>query len=128
MSQPRDGHAESPTVERAAELGERIGYLASLALRRIEATARKGMSGQASPPTAAAAPHQEASTEATGASDRSATERAEELLDGVGERANQLAALAGPSIRRFFALAREEAEDIWAEAQHIRRSRDRNSE
>jgi hypothetical protein len=83
------------------------------------------MSGQASP-AVAEAPDQ-AQTEAAGTSDGSATERAEALLDGMGEQINHFAALAGPSIRKFVALAREEAEDIWAEAQEIRRSNSRDS-
>lgn len=126
MNQPRDERSDRPTAERAAEVGERVGRLTSLVLQRIEAAARKGMSGQPSP-AVADAPDQEAPSEATGASDRSATQRAEELLDGAGERINQLASLAGPSIRKFLALAREEAEDIWAEAQQIRRSNSRDS-
>ncbi len=125
MNQPPRERLDHPTVERAEELGEQVGRVAYLALRRIEAIVRKGMSGQASP-AVAEAPDQ-AQTEAAGASDRSATERAEALLDGMGERINHFAALASPSIRKFVALAREEAEDIWAEAQEVRRSNSRDS-
>jgi hypothetical protein len=126
MSQPSDERPNHATAERAAEMGERVGRFTSLALRRIEAVARKGMLGQASP-AAAGAPDQETPLEGAEASDRPATERAEEMLDGMGERINQLASVAGPGLRKFLALAREEAEDIWAEAQHIRRSNSRDS-
>lgn len=126
MNEPDDARPSHPTAERAADLGEQVGRFASLALRRIEAMARAGMAG----PTPAG--HVEAPDQAvpgpSGAADRSATERAEELLDGVAGRAKQIAPLVGPSIQRLVALAREEAEDIWAEAQEIRRSRGRGSE
>ena len=51
---------------------------------------------------------------------RPATERAEEMLDAFGHRVGLYMAAIAPAIRRFTALAREEAEDIWAEAQHLR--------
>jgi hypothetical protein len=112
MDQPQNGRAEEPTVVRAAELGERVGRLASLALRRIERVAKEGMPG---------APDQ-VGTEASGTTGGSATERAETLLGGMGARLDLMVELAGPRLRRFVALTREEAEDMWAEAQHIRRS------
>lgn len=53
--------------------------------------------------------------------DRSATERAEELVDRATRGASYLASLVGLSLLRGASLAREEAEDIWAEAQSLRR-------
>jgi pyruvate/2-oxoglutarate dehydrogenase complex dihydrolipoamide acyltransferase (E2) component len=50
---------------------------------------------------------------------RPATERAEELLTRVGETAGIFASLIGTRIARIAAFAREEAEDMWAEAQSI---------
>lgn len=50
-----------------------------------------------------------------------ATARAEGMLDGAGERVGHFAALAGQRLRTAAALAREEMEDLWAEAQHLRR-------
>ena len=44
-----------------------------------------------------------------------AVERAEDLVDQFGER-------LGTTLGRFAARAREELEDIWAEAQNIRRN------
>lgn len=49
--------------------------------------------------------------------ERPATERAEEMLDRVGEQLGRWTAQATTQARRFAARAREEAEDIWAEAQ-----------
>ena len=54
---------------------------------------------------------------------RSATERAEATVDRLGERIGVLAAIAGFQLRRLAARAREEAEDVWAEAQSVRRAR-----
>ncbi len=51
---------------------------------------------------------------------RPAVERAEELVDRLGERTGALASLAGLRIRKLAARAREEAEDVWAEAQSVR--------
>ncbi len=53
--------------------------------------------------------------------DRPATERAEELADRMGQRLGHATILVGLRIRKMAALAREEAEDIWAEAQSIGR-------
>ena len=50
-----------------------------------------------------------------------ATERAEELVDRMGEQVGRFASLLGLHVRRMAALAREEADDMWAEAQSIRR-------
>lgn len=57
-----------------------------------------------------------------------ATARAEALVDGLGEQLGTLATTAGHRIRRGAALAREEAEDIWAEARQIHQARRRDSE
>lgn len=127
MNQPGDAGANRPTAERAADLGEQVGRLASLALQRIEAMASAVASGQA-PLVNAEAPDPGGPPEASEPADGSATRRAEQLLDGAAERAKQIAPVVGLSIRRFAALAREEAEDIWAEAQEIRRSSSRGSE
>ena len=53
--------------------------------------------------------------------DRPATERAEELTDRMGQRLGYVTTLVGLHIRKTAARAREEAEDMWAEAQSIRR-------
>ena len=53
--------------------------------------------------------------------DQPATERAEELADRMGQRLGYAASLLNVRIRKVLALAREEAEDIWAEAQSMSR-------
>jgi len=51
---------------------------------------------------------------------RSATERADELLTRVGETTGIFASLVGLRVARIAAFAREEAEDMWAEARSMR--------
>ncbi|HZC79704.1 MAG TPA: hypothetical protein VE258_18260 [Ktedonobacterales bacterium] len=48
------------------------------------------------------------------------TERAEVLVDQLGQKLGQWSGTAGERLRRFWARAREEGEDMWAEAQDIR--------
>ena len=57
-----------------------------------------------------------------GRSRRPATERAEELVDRVGESVGNFATLAGWRVLKVAAFVREEAEDVWAEAQSVRRT------
>lgn len=47
-------------------------------------------------------------------------ERAEVLVDQMGERLGHVLSIAGYQWRKVTARAREEVEDIWAEAQAIR--------
>ncbi len=49
-------------------------------------------------------------------------DRAEALLDQMGQRLGQLASRAGRGLLRATARAREEAEDMWAEARSIRQN------
>ena len=119
MSEPQDERSDRP-LDRAAELGEQVGRFTVRTLQRIE-----GMVREAMPPQPSGEPN-ETGREPAASSDRSATQRAEEMLDSVGERIGHLASLAGPRIRKIAALAREEAEDIWAEAQHMRAATERS--
>jgi hypothetical protein len=48
-------------------------------------------------------------------------ERAEEMVDHAGERVGTMASALGHRLQVFIARAREEAEDILAEAQNMRR-------
>jgi hypothetical protein len=49
--------------------------------------------------------------------------RAEEVIDQVADRVGEFTTYLGRQILRLGARAREEAEDMWAEAQSIRRGR-----
>lgn len=59
----------------------------------------------------------------TGRQERPAMERAEELVDRVGHRAETFASLMGLHIRKLAAHALEELEDVWAEAQSVRQGK-----
>jgi hypothetical protein len=63
---------------------------------------------------------QEKVDDAGPAGHRSGTERAEQVMENVGER-------IGDWVSRAVARAREEAEDIWAEAQTVRRGEGRDA-
>ena len=52
--------------------------------------------------------------------DRAPQERAEEMVDRDGERLGAAMATLGHRLHVFIARAREEAEDILAEAQNLR--------
>lgn len=54
------------------------------------------------------------------ADQRPAMERAEDLVDRAGEQVGRTAAELGRRLQVWAARAREEAEDIWAEAQSMR--------
>ena len=53
--------------------------------------------------------------------DRPPAERAEELADRMGQRLGYVTTHIGLRIRKTAARACEEAEDMWAEAQSLRR-------
>jgi hypothetical protein len=53
--------------------------------------------------------------------DGSATHRAEEVVDRIAEKVANFTSLFGRQLLRLGARVREEAEDMWAEAQSIRR-------
>jgi len=52
--------------------------------------------------------------------------QAEEWVDQATERVGAITTQVGRQLQKFAAKAREEAEDIWAEAQH-RRNRNRDN-
>lgn len=76
-----------------------------------------------SDPTQAQDRQQQSATEQPAKQQR-AMMRAEELVDRLGERVGYFASLLNQRTRWAVARAREEAEDIWAEAQSIRRKKD----
>jgi hypothetical protein len=121
MSEAQDGRPDQP-ANRAADMGEQVGRFAILAVQRIEGIIRGAVPSQPSRKPSETGP----GSGSAATSDASATRRAEEMLNGMGERLNQLVSLAGPRVRKLAALAREEAEDIWAEAQHVRTANDRS--
>lgn len=93
--QPTTRADRSPTA-RAQQLVDQFGQRLSAARAQIAARAQA----------------------TDGQPQRPATERAEEMMDRVGEQLGTWTVRATTEIRRLLARAREEAEDIWAEAQN----------
>ena len=103
-SPPSAANGASP-LQRAEALVDRLGDRLSEARQsatQAVATADAGPDGVTAP-------------------ERPATERAEEILTRSGERLGRWLAAASRQVRRAAALAREEAEDIWVEAQAMHR-------
>jgi hypothetical protein len=70
--------------------------------------------------------HELASTSAAGgetcaAPDRSQVDRADQMVERAAEKVVSLSIRCGRGILRLLSRVREEAEDMWAEAQSIRR-------
>jgi hypothetical protein len=98
-----------------------------MAPRRAHTQAREDVEKEPST-TNEDASSKQTDSEVNGAADADASgqtqpamQRAEELVDQIGERIGHYATVFGHGLLRFAARAREEAEDIWAEAQNIRR-------
>jgi hypothetical protein len=97
--------------ERLDSLGQRIGLFAVRARLRIQDAGKtlgflEGRSKMAS------------GTEPG----QPATEKAEELVNRMGQRINRLSNLASQNVVKATAYVHEEAEDVWVEAQSIRRN------
>lgn len=96
-------------VERAEEmlgrLGERIGGTVAGATRPVRNVAGSDADGAARP----------------------AVDRAEVVVSRLEETIGAYATVIGRRLQRLAARAREEAEDIWAEAQHVRAERGRHA-
>ena len=133
MEQSKDEKSVQSAVARAEDLIERAGFrmglFAGLARQRIQSapaslrTAFTRMRSQSHPLTMnreAAQPDRPAKTEHAEEADRQATEKAEVLVDRVGQRMNRVASLSSLYVLKTTAYLREEAEDMWAEAQSIR--------
>ena len=116
MNESQDTRAERPAPERAEELlgrlGERVGEAAALARRSMERIAAGKASASVAEPGDVPPPP---------APSRNMPER-------MGERVGRFLALSGRRMRTAAALAQEEAEDMWAEAQHIRDENRRSPE
>jgi hypothetical protein len=124
------GGSDKPPVVRADELldnlGRRIGLFAGLAGQRIQSAAVnvRDQTRQMNQHVTAAGEHASQPVEAEEAAQpgaEKATAKAEELVEGMTQRLGLFAARAGLQIQKTTARVREGAEDIWAEAQSIRK-------
>lgn len=117
----------------ADQMGRRIGSLAASARVRVQSlVAQSALAAQTAMNSSSQALHSDATSGETSSGANSdaqagageappAMERAETLVDEAGERLNQWGHAAGHQLQVIFARLREEGEDIWAEAQTIRR-------
>jgi hypothetical protein len=128
MSQSQRDQPTQPATVRAEELfdrmGQRIGSFTALATERIQRAAtsiREAADRLDQPQTVSGAKSNGTAVAQTEEAGRPATEQAEEMVDRVGQRISYSTALAGLQIQRAAARMREEAEDMWAQAQNLRR-------
>jgi len=118
---------EQPVMKRAEEVldraGHNIGFFAMRTSQRVQQTVvslRRGP-GQQGPSAPRAEGEATPSPEEQPEQARSVTmQRAEEMVERVGGTFGLLTSVAGIRIQRATARMREEAEDMWAEAQSLR--------
>ena len=133
-----------PSVARAEQLmttwGHNIGFFIGMTRQRLQnamtsireeadrmdqppqhAQSANGTSSSSSTTTAQGTPDHQGQT-----TTQIDTQRAEQLVDNFAQRVSTIAAATGLQIRRAGAFVREDAEDIWAEAQSIRDQRKHN--
>ncbi len=135
MSQTPEETSKQPATVRAEALldnvGQRIGLIAAQTVQRIQhaATQMREEADRLDQPEASSqekpGPTKAARTEESG---KPTTERAEELVDRLGRRISHYTALTSLQILRATARVREEAEDMWAEAQNIRQESGRKQQ
>lgn len=125
MSQTQEKKPEQPAVVRAEEVidraGHRIGLFLGLTVQRMQSAAtslRGRTTGRGQPQTEEEKPSQPAIPQ-TEKPATLALARAEQLVDAIGQRLGLFAVLVGLQAQKAAARAREEAEDVWAEAQTI---------
>jgi hypothetical protein len=127
MSQTQKDNTTQTATERAEELfnrmGPRFGYLTALATQRLQqvATSIREEADRLDEAQSVSGHSNESQAGRTGEAYQQATAKAEQLVDQWGQRISQYTSIAGLQIQKAVARAREEAEDIWAEAQNIRR-------
>src|SRR5579884_3029558 len=132
MSQTSREKSDQPASARAEELldnmGRRIGLFAARAGQRIQnaATSIREQADQIDQPETA---DNEKSDQPMAAraeeKGQFAMQKSEEMVDRMAQQLSLYTARAGLQIQKAAARVREEAEDIWAEAQHIRQENSR---
>lgn len=141
------GQVEPPSqtpasVGRAEQLmtnwGHNVGYFTGMTLHRLQnamASIREDAdrmdqpqqrqqssqsANSTSPSPSSSTTAQETSAQQGQPTTQIVNERAEQLVDGFAQRVAAITAATGLQLRRTSAFVREDAEDIWAEAQSIR--------
>lgn len=132
MSQDSGEKSGQPATARAEELldsmGRRFGLYAALAGQRIQnaaASIREEADRMDLPETA---PGEKPSQPKAARAEEQAKltmERSEEMVDRMAQRLSHYTSLVGLQILKATARMREEAEDMWAEAQDIHQENSR---
>ncbi|MBV9229632.1 MAG: hypothetical protein JOZ18_09995 [Chloroflexi bacterium] len=120
--------ATARSEELLDSMGRRIGLFAALAGQRIQnaaASVREGVDRVGQQNTTAEEKASQPTIASAEEKGKLAMERSEELVDRMARRLSHYASLVGFQVQKAAALAREEAEDIWAEAQNIRQENSR---
>ena len=91
----------------------RFAHTESQASDPCDAGVKASANGAVRPEELAAPPTGEVDSE------KSSVDRVEEMMDGVGQKVGAVTSKVGQSLYRFFARARESAEDFWAEARVV---------
>ena len=121
-----------PATARAEELldnmGRRLGTFAALAGQRIQnaaASIREEADQMDQPNTVPAEKSSRPASARAEEKGKLAMERSEEAVDRLAQRLSHYTSLVGHQILKASARMREEAEDMWAEAQNIRQENSR---
>ena len=141
MSQTQKRTTVQPALVRSEEfldrIGQNIGSLAALMRQRVQQTATRveaGLAPTKTEPTAQPKTVQNGQTNQLkgklaggltpqGGVPQAEMQRAERVVDDMGQRLAHLTSTVGLQIRKMAAYGREGAEDIWVEAQYIRTAR-----
>jgi hypothetical protein len=114
-----------PALVRSEEIVNNIGHnissFAALSWQRIRQTATR--LATARPRTAQGEQPKQSENGHIGGIPQTEMQRAERVVDDMGQRLGHFASNVGLQVRKMAAYAREGAEDILAEAQHIRSAR-----
>lgn len=121
---PGTGSGQSAET-RADSFGQRIGLFAGRARLRIQDAGKTlGFLADQEDQSKMASGTEPGQPTTAGPEEpgQPATEKAEELVNRMGQRINRLSNLASQNVMKATAYVREEAEDVWVEAQSIRRN------
>jgi hypothetical protein len=136
MSQVQDQNKSQSTINQAElvlnQFGQRIGFFTGLATHNIqkvatslgeEAKRQSGRVNQQNTVQPESSANQTSGRQAQVESqeaNKQAVQKAEKVVDNMGQRMTNWVFLASLQFQRATVRVREEAEDMWAEAQYIR--------
>ena len=127
MSQAQEEKSARPATERAEELIDRVGrglglFVASTgqSIQSAATNVREKADLRSQPKTTQGEKPSQPGPMQAGESSRVAMEKADELVGQLEQRIGHFTSLISLQVQRAAAFMREEAEDMWAEAQSIR--------